>query len=703
MIDKQLNEAFIGLPNDEDIIARMEARLNESLTISQDWRQYEVRENYALFEGNQWTTEGINTQTKNSQAIININRTAPILESICGFEIQNRLDINYLPRLHDEEQEGFASDIMNPAVKYIEQNAHAYMAYTLSFKDMLICGIGAVDVSINYDNNPDGECVIERLFPAFLFWDNAARAKNITDSDYVVRLKVMNQELIKEQYGADYFDSIYDAALDARILEFFNAVLAVKTLGVVYEYQWRQKEPFYRVKNPFMDLDFNDFPPEAAQLIQALMMDYAQRFEFDPQRDSLFSVEKMSQISDLKMMLEPAGIKIKSTKQHKFKYYRAIITGSKVVEKSENYSHTGFSIKFMTGQFSELTQSYYGLGRSCKEPQRLLNQAVADYVGFLQTIPKGGVEIERDAVDDINAFIDTYAKARHVTVYEPGGLAKSRPKITPPIPAGVLEMIQYADQQIMQVCGVTPELMGMMQSKEMNSSFMRQQIRQSLTPLAIYFDSKYYFLQQIAYLFTDVVRILADNNEGRLIKNVTGEGTEKFFPLTKSRIAAEYDITVDEMPSTPDQDNDTFQKLLDLQVTSMNSPSPVNFLPLAMQFAPFNSKIKEQVTEMMKPPPPPEPDPVQQALLESETNYKNASAEKLKVEAMRSQIEMQTKQAEAEFSPLRQAADIDYIEAKTISEHVKAGVAMHTPLHDKNRPERSANNTNKGNYDRAKQ
>lgn len=702
MIDKQLNEAFVGLPDDEDIIARMEARLNESLTISQDWRQYEVRENYALFEGNQWTTEGIERQNKNSQAIVNINRTAPILESICGFEIQNRLDINYIPRLHNEEQEGYTNDVMNPAVKYIEQNAHAYMAYSLAFKDMLICGIGATDTVINYDNNPDGEVVIERIFPAFLFWDNAARAKNITDSDYVVRLKVMNQELIKEQYGVDYFDSIYDAALDARILEFFNAVLAVKTLGVVYEYQWRQKEPFYRVKNPFIDLQLADFPPEAGQLLQMLMMDYAQRFEFNPQKDSLFSVDKLSEISDLKAMLEPAGIKIKYTKQHKFKYYRAIITGSKVVKKSENYSHTGFSIKFMTGQFSELTQSYYALGRSCKEPQRLLNQAVADYIGFLQTIPKGGVEIERDAVDDINAFIDTYTKARHVTVYEPGGLAKSRPKITPPIPAGVLEMIQYADQQIMQVCGVTPELMGMMQSKEMNSSFMRQQIRQGLTTLAIYFDAKYYYIQRQAELYCDCVRILAENNEGRLIQNVTGEGSEKFYPLTQTRIAAEYDIIVDEMPSTPDQDNDTFQKLLELQGQLMNSPSPVNVMPLALEFAPLNTKIKDQLNEMLKPPPPPEPDPVQQALLESEANYKNASAEKMKSEAMRTQIELQSKQAEAEFSPLKQAADIDYIEAKTISEHVKAGVAMHTPLHDKNRPNRPESNTNKGNYDRNK-
>ena len=662
-----------GPPDDDDIVAQMEARLNVNLTISQDWRQSEVRENYALFEGNQWIQATLERQIKNSMPIVSINRTSPIIEAISGFEIQNRLDINYLPRMLTADQKGY-SDLMNNAVRYIEQNAKAQSQYSLAFKDMLICGVGATDTVINYDNNPDGEVVIERIFPAFLFWDNAARAKNIIDSDYVVRLKVMNTGVIEQEYGVDFFDDIYDAALDARILEFFNQVLAVKKLGVVYEYQWRNKKPFYRVSNPFLKMNPMQYDPEIAMRLEALKVEYAEKYMFVPDSDPLFSVEKSSDVKEIKETFAALGIEIKSTKQHRFKYYRAIITGGKVVEKSENYSQTGFSIKYMTGQFSELTQSYYGLVRFCKDPQRLLNQAVSDYQGFLQTVPKGGVEIESDAVDDITAFVDTYTKAKHVTIYEPGGLAKSRPKITPPLPRGILEMIQYADQQIMQVCGVTPELMGMMQSKEMNSGFLRQQIKQGLTTLSTYFDAKYTYLQYQARLYTDCVRILAENSEGRLIQNVIGKSDEKYMPLTMDRIAPQYDIIVDEMPTTPDENMETFQKLMELQGQLMNRPNPVDIMPLVMQFAPLKPDVLEQVMAMMKPPPPPEPDPLNQAILQSEVKYKTSSAEKLSAEAQSIMLQTMLRQNELQYAPAKSESDIGLTEARTMSELNKAQI-----------------------------
>jgi hypothetical protein len=310
----------------------------------------------------------------------------------------------------------------------------------------------------------------------------------------------------------------------------------------------------------------------------------------------------------------------------------------------------------------------------------MLNQAVSDYVSFLQTIPKGGVEIEADAVDDIAAFVDTYTKARHVTIYEPGGLMKSRPKITPPIPSGILEMIQYSDQQIMQVCGVTPELMGMMQTKETNSSFLRQQIKQGLTTLSTYFDAKYYYLQRQAELYTDCVRIMVDNCEGRLIRNVIGEKDEPYIQLTKSRLAAQYDIVVDEMPSSPDENNDLAMKLLELQGQLINMPTPVNIMPLVIEHLDLKPDVKEQIMEMMKPPPPQPPDPLNTALLESEINYKNASAEKLMADAIKIKIDAMYRKQEAELNPYKQEADIKYTEARTVNEMVKAGQTIKDSL-----------------------
>lgn len=668
---------LLGMEDDEEIIREMEKRINENLMIEQDWRQIEVRESFAVYEGDQWLKDDIERQNANGMPIITINRVKPVIQSIVGFEIQNRLDVKYIPRMNNAEENGF-NDILNNAVKYIEQKTNADLEYTLAFQDMLICGVGATDTTLDYSKPPyDGEFKVERIMPAFLFWDPASRRKNKTDSDYVVKLKIVNKDIIRQEYGVEYFDDIYSSALDARILEFFSAVLAVKQLGVVYEYQWRKKRPFYQVENPFKGVNPEELALsqgiatyEGIQDFIAMFMAtaayYGEKYGFNPELDQTLSIEKQADYTKFKEGVNFFGLKVTYAKQYMYKYYRAIITGNNVVSKSENYSQTGFSIKFMTGDFSELTQYDYGLLRACKAPQRLLNQVMSDYQGFLNTIPKGGVSIESDAVPDLQGFLDTYSKARAVTIFRPNALSggKVMPKVAPPIPQGILEMIQYADSQIMSVCGVTPELMGIMNTKEQNSSFLRQQIKQGLTTLSTYFDARRAYLQDQATLYIDCVRVLADNNEGRLIKNVIGKSGEQYIPLLKNNIAAEYDIIIDETPTSPNEKEDTFMKLLEMQVQMVNKPNPIDIMPLILEYAPFEQDIVQQLKAMMSPPPPQEPDPVNQRLLESEATYKEASAYKLTMEAME-------KEQSIRFGDAKYTADINLTEAKAANETAK--------------------------------
>lgn len=670
-------QELLGMEDDEEIIRVMEQRINESLMIEQDWRDVEVRESFAVYEGDQWVREDIERQKANGMPIVTINRVKPVIQSIVGFEIQNRLDVKYIPRLNNDSQNGF-NDVLNNAVRYIEQNADADLEYTLAFQDMLICGVGATDTIMDYSNPPhDGEFKVERVMPAFLFWDPASRRKNKMDSDYVVRVKVVNKEIIKQEYGKEGFSDTYSGSVDDSILEFFQSVLAVKELGVIYEYQWRKKKPFYQIENPFRGVDPQQLAAEQGimtyegveefnAMYMATVQYYSEKYGFNPEVDQTFAIEDKADYSKFREACKFFGIKVTYAKQYMYKYYRAIITGGNVVSKAENYSQNGFSIKFMTGDFSELTQYDYGLLRACKEPQRLLNQVISDYQGFLNTIPKGGVNIETDSVRDIQGFLDTYSKAKTVTLFEPGALSggKVMPKIAPALPQGILEMIQFADSQIMSVCGVTPELMGVMSTKEQNSGFLRQQIKQGLTTLSTFFDARRSYLQQQARLYIDCVRVLAENNEGRLIRNVIGEPGATYIPLLKSNIAAEYDIIIDEMPSSPDEKENTFMKLLEMQGQMLNKPNPIDLMPLILEYAPFEQDIVKQIKAMMQPPPPQEPDPVNQRLLSSEASYKEASAYKLTMEAMEKEQDMR-------YGDARNTADINLTEAKAAGEAAK--------------------------------
>lgn len=669
----------IGLPDDEEIVELMDQRIDENLMVGVDWRQYEVRDGFAMFEGNQWSTEATKRQTNNGLECFVINRVRPVLEAICGFEIQHRLEVNYFPRILNPQQQGF-TDICNNGVRYMEQQSKASSQRSLAFLDMLICGIGATVTDINFNTNENGEQEVRRVFPAFIFYDVSARAKNIIDADYAIELKVTTKEQIEARYGISYESDMYDTGLDSRVLQFFESILPVKTLGCVYEYQWRQLEPFYRVENPFLKINPQFLSTEEAYAMQAQAAFMKEEYNFEPQMDRIFSVNSKKELSDLKAVFGELGIKLKYTEEKKYKYYRAVVTGGKVVSKSENWSQKGFSIKFMTGEFSELTQSYYGLMRACKDPQRMLNQSVSDFVAFLQTIPKGGVNIEEDAVPDINAFLDTYAKAKDVTVFSSGALmaGKVMPKPIPPVPSGVVEMIQYADTQIMQVCGVTPELMGMMDSKEMNSGFYKQQIRQCLTTLSVYFDAKATYLYEQGMLNIDCLRVLVDNAEGRLMRDVLGETNQEQIPMLKSGIAAEYDIVVEQMPTTPEENTDTFFKLIDLQKAMPDK----NIMPLALKFAPLPANVLKDLEELMQPAPPPAPDPLNSALLDSQAKYQYAQANKLTVDAQTLSLDNKLKENELLFAPSKEVSDIKLTQAKTASELRKAHIDGHKAFLD---------------------
>lgn len=638
--------------NNLEILRIFNQRLNDALAVNSWWRANEVRDNYNVIDGDQWLEDAINRQNSDGMPLRTVNMVKPIINSISGFEIQNRSQVKYVPRMLKEESQGF-SDMVQSGVDYIEQESNSQFQASLAFIDMLTCGVGVTDTIINYDNNPDGEVKVERIFPYFIIWDVTARAKNITDANWVARARVVDKDTIEDYIGKqkmdpEEIDANFGASMDARFLDYFNVVMIAKSLAIIYEYQWREKKPFYRVENPLVGFEGMPEDPYTQNVVELAKI-LQEKYSIDPASTKVFSVETQD-FKALKEAFQALGFEVKYTRQEKYKYYRAVIAGNKVVSKAENFSQTGFSIKFMTGYFSEMRQCYFGVVRAAKEMQRLLNQSVSDYEGFLRTVPKGGVEIEADAVPNMQAFVQTYTKAREVTIYNPGGLAKTRQKTTPPAPQGLFDMINYSSNAMLEVSGITKDFMGMIDSKLMTATLNRQIVRQGLTMLASFFDAKKFYMVAQGKLFIDSLKVLADNAEGRLMR-VMNNGEIKYIPLLRNGIAAEYDIIVEDVPQTPSEKEETFQKLLELSSVLLNKPNPIDITPMVVQYSPLKGEEAAKILDLMKPPPPPEPDPMAQQILQAETMLKQATAQKYSADAKRSEMDVLLKQQALNQNP----------------------------------------------------
>src|SRR6185437_3555507 len=138
--------------------------IQDNLLVTAWWRANEIRDNYGLYEGSQWLQEDYSRQLANNMPTRTINRIQTILDAIAGFEIQNRSEVKYVPRILSDQEQGF-SDLANDGAKWIEDTSKYQMAKSLAFTDMLISGLGFIDVDINYDHNPNGEAVAQRIFP----------------------------------------------------------------------------------------------------------------------------------------------------------------------------------------------------------------------------------------------------------------------------------------------------------------------------------------------------------------------------------------------------------------------------------------------------------------------------------------------------------------------------------------------------------
>lgn len=641
--------------SDQDIVKAAHQHIQENLLVTAWWRANEIRDNYGLYEGSQWLQEDYSRQIANNAPTRTINRIQTILDAIAGFEIQNRSEIKTVPRILSEEQQNY-TDLANDGIKWIEDTSRYGIMKSLAFTDMMISGLGFVDVSIAYDQNNDyGKVRCERIFPYFMMWDVTTRNKNLEEANWICRAKIIDrEELAAYMKGMtpddmDAVDAEFGCSVDARFLDFFDTVMVTKSLGVIYNYQWREKVNYYQLENPLKGYEGDPNDPHTMQIVDLAKL-LKEKYGCNPYYDAIIPVEKdeLKEVKDLFAML--GFEKLTSIKRKKFKYYRADIVGFKVINKSENYSQNGFSIQTMTGKYDEIRQCYYGLVRSMKEPQRLLNQVVSDYEQFLRTIPKGGVNIEADAVPNLEGFRDTYLKASQITIFSPGALSSGKviPKVAPPIPEGMLEMIELSNRFLMDVVGVTPDFMGMADSKLMTAQLNSQLVRQGLMVLAPYFDAVREFTKHSGLLFIDCLRILVDNAEGQLIGHITPEGKRVSIPLLNENLADQYDIVIEDVPMTPDQRQETFEKLLQLSSVLMQGPNPVNIMPIVMEYAPLDAEQLGAVKTMMQPPPPQEPDPLQTAMLQSETEARSAQAEKNRAETMKINIETLLKQKELE-------------------------------------------------------
>jgi hypothetical protein len=537
-----------------------------------DWRE-EAHHCYDVVAGDQWDEADKAAMKEANRPAVSLNLVASFVRGICGLEVGNRQEARYLPREMGDVQ---VNELLNAAAAWVRDECGADDEESEAFRDLVICGIGACEVRICYAEDPAGKILIERIDPLSLRWDPAARKRGLTDARWVAYSKRLPRSEIERMFpDADLpmeaegeYDEMDPAGEphDREAARWYEGGTGGRdsTKGLlVWQYQYWEDEAFVRISGP--NGQNMDLPKERA-----------------------------AQLGD---KLAIMGLQAKPMNR---RVYRQAFTAGGVVLEDRELPVEGFTISAMTG-FRDRNKGYwYGFVRDVIEPQRYVNKMYSLGIDILANDAKGGLLAEEDAFLNRRQAEEDWSNPRKIIWMRPGGIAKVQPRQAGALPAALQRIFEATLELFPRISGVSVEFLGT--ADRAQAGILEHHRKQStITTLQELFSSlTLYRRLSGAVVAKFIVKFL---NDGRLVRLV-GKDQERYVPLLMAPNTLDFDVIVDEAPSSSDVKSRTFAVLEQLLPMAVQAgvpipPSIVDYMPLPSSLA---QEWKQQLSQPQIPP-----------------------------------------------------------------------------------------------------
>ncbi len=602
--------------------------LQDSLEYVTDWDP-KVKEAYSMRALQQWDENDMEALRDEGRPYLTFDRTGPIIQSLVGAQITNRYQVRYLPReasldaIDNDEAKG-ASEW----ARWVQQIGDFEQMESLAFQDCLICGVGCLEMKIAYDEDPDGRIKMYRVPIWEILWDPASVQPNMMDARYVIRDKWVDEDELASLFGKKAVDEVITAAAgqgqqDREMGRSSQNVVKTTEQRYAYDltrprsqddrsYDNRQKRVrLYemqrwerRYQTRVIAVDVIDNPDKVMEAIQNGQRPPKIDLFDEPAKAEEQAMEYQGAIDALNAELgEDLIPQPDIIEEFPVQYfYRSWHTKNEELRERE-LPVGGFTYNFLTAYEDWMTlegaRHFMGMMASMIDPQKAANKFMSQAVHLFNTNPKGALLYEEDFFINESEALTDWNKASAAMKVERGALSKEKDKFRQ-LNAGVSlrgieTLLQNALSAVNESVGVSPYTTGFVQDLRRTSGEAVNAVQEAnLQTQANPFDSLRLYRKRMGRL---ILGFTEEYIDPELIEKVVGsnEAMAAFVQAAKEgRLQDEYNATVEEVPTSPNEKREVFKVFMDSQILPQLASQGVPLPPEIADILPVDKEIGQQ-------------------------------------------------------------------------------------------------------------
>jgi hypothetical protein len=424
---------------------------------------------------------------------LSLNMTKKIVDTVTGYERQNRTDIKALPIEGADETN---ADIYTQLSKWTMSRRNQEYTFSDAFKDTSICGLGWVHAYIDFqDDLISGDIKLKKIPYDQIKFDPRATEKDLSDCQYIIHSKVVHKTKVKKLYPQ------YTKQID-QMKGYVNANGATSNVIVP------EDNGNYIIMSEHWKRDY---------VKKTLIIDPE-----DPKNLRLADAVEGDTEGYQTMTRTVPCIKLS-----------IILNEDLVVWDGENPNKTAdFPFipiwGYFDSSFDDWTWKVQGMVRSIKDIQNEKNKFRSQIAHAVNTQVHSGFIFEKGAVDDKNVLRNTSGSGKLIEVNK----GKRFEKIPPPdVPTALMQLQNMFTEDFYQM-SLNPDLLGSIGDKGSAGVTVQIRQKQGLAALQEIFDNVSLAKKGLGRLIIQMIIEFYDHDK---IKRILGSDMSIFFQPEEKR------------------------------------------------------------------------------------------------------------------------------------------------------------------------